>query len=84
MMIQQVKIVNQKNKTESSLQIKRNQNESRRTIELEAIRSFKRKVKEKRHKAMQELQEFFDRSSCGSDTDDSSPNEFLDIIQPQK
>lgn len=57
---------------------------NKRTLELEAIRSLKKKVREKRQKAIVELQEFFNRNDSGSSSDSERSNEFLDIIQPKR
>lgn len=54
----------------------------KRELELEAMRSFKKKMKEKREKAIKELQEFFERSESEKSSDSES-NEFLDIILPK-
>jgi hypothetical protein len=56
---------------------------NKRTIELEAIRSFKKKMKQKQDKAIAELQDFFNKCS-DSDSNSNDSNEFMDIVEPRR
>ena len=55
----------------------------KRTVELEAIRSFKKKTKEKRERAVAELEDFFNRMPSDEENSNDSNNEFLKCIEPR-
>lgn len=85
MMIQQVKINGSRanKKVEQQPVFDNSEAVHKRTLELQAIKSFKRKMKEKRDKAMAELEQFFNRSSSEHSSDDES-NEFLPWVEPRR